>query len=30
MVSCGGPGCTNRAYKNYNMIALVAIVILLL
>ena len=23
MVSCGGPGCTNRAYKNYNMIALV-------
>ena len=30
MVSCGGSGCTNRAYKNSNMIALVAIVIMLL
>ena len=29
MVSWGGPGCTNRAEKNSDIITLVAIIILL-
>ena len=29
MVGCGAPGCTNWADKNFNIIALVTIVMLL-
>ena len=30
MVSCGGPGCTNRADKKSNTIALFTVIIMLL
>ena len=29
MVSCRAPGCTNRAYKNSNTMALVTITVML-
>ena len=30
MVSCGVPGCTNRAHKNSNKMALVILITMLL